>query len=57
MNLTNFVDGDVAKGERISGILQLQKKLMLNHPFVIRGASGAVDFELSGVELQNVSRQ
>jgi hypothetical protein len=51
------VDGDVAKGERISGILQLQKKLKLNHPFMVRGAGGLVDFQLSAVALQNVPNQ
>jgi hypothetical protein len=57
MNLKNFVDGDVAKGEKISGILQLQKKLKLDHPFMVRGAGGLVDFQLSNVTLQNVSNQ
>ena len=54
MNLKNFVDGDVAKGEKISGILQLQKKLKLNHPFIVRGTGGLVEFQLSGLALQNV---
>jgi len=57
VNLKNFVDGDVAKGEKISGILQLQKKLKLNHLFMVRGAGGMVDFQLSDVALQNVSNQ
>lgn len=57
MNLKNFVDGDVAKGEKISGILQLQKKLKLNHLFTVRGAGGLVDFELSSAALQNMSNQ
>ena len=57
MNLKNFVDGDVAKGEKISGILQLQKKLILDHLFMIRGAGGLVNFQLSGVALQKVSNQ
>jgi hypothetical protein len=56
-NLKNFVDGDVGKGEKISGILQLQKKLKLNHPFTVRGVGGLVEFQLSGVALQNVSNQ
>ena len=55
MNLKNFADGDVAKGEKISGILQLQKKLKLNHLFIVRGAGGIVDFKLSGAALQNMS--
>ena len=57
MNLKNFVDGDVAKGEMISGILQLQKKVKLNHLFTIRGAGGLVDFRLSDVALQNAFNQ
>jgi len=57
MNLKNFVDGDVAKGEKISGILQLQKKLKLNHLFMVKGAGGLLDFQLSAVALQNVSNQ
>ena len=57
MNIKNFADGDVAKGEKISGILQLQKKIKLNHLFMVKGAGGVVDFELSSVALQNVSNQ
>ena len=57
MNLKNFVDGDVVKGEKISGILQLQKKLKLNHLITVKGAGGLVAFELSAVALQNVSNQ
>jgi hypothetical protein len=54
MNIKNFVDGDVAKGEKISGILQLQKKVKLNHLFTVKGNDGLVDFELSGDALRNV---
>jgi hypothetical protein len=55
MNLENFVDGDVAKGEKISGILQLQKKVKLNHLFTVKGAGGHVYFELSRDALRTVS--
>jgi len=55
MNLGNFVDGSVAKGEKISGILQLQKKVRLNSLFTVRGAGGLVDFRLSNIALMNVS--
>jgi hypothetical protein len=55
MNLKNFLDGDVPKGEKISGILQLQKKLKLNHSFMVRNKGGQVEFQLSGAALQNVS--
>jgi hypothetical protein len=54
MNLKNFVDGSVAKGEKFSGILQLQTKLKLNHLFTIRGDGGQVEFKLSSVALMNV---
>ncbi len=55
MNLLNFVDGSVAKGEKISGILELQKKVKLNRLFTVRGAGGLVDFKLSSNALMNVS--
>jgi hypothetical protein len=54
-NLENFVDGVVAKGEKISGILQLQKALKLNHLFTVKGAGGLVYFELSSDALRTVS--
>ncbi len=54
MNLKNFVDGSVPKGEKLSGILQLQKKLKLDHLFTIRGAGGLVEFKLSNVALMSV---
>jgi hypothetical protein len=53
-NLTNFVDGDIAKGEKISGILQLQKRVKLDHLFTVKGAGGQVYFELSSNALRNV---
>lgn len=55
MNLKNFVDGSVAKGEKISGILELQKKVKLDRLFTVRGAGGLVDFQLSSIALMNVS--
>jgi len=55
MNLKNFVDGDVANGEKISGILQLQKKVKLAQLFTVKGAGGLVDFQLSSIALMNVS--
>jgi len=54
MNLENVVDGAVAKGEKISGILQLQNKLKLDHLFTVKGAGGLVYFELSSNALRNV---
>ena len=55
LNLGNFVDGSVAKGEKISGILQLQKKVRLNNLFTVKGAGGLVDFRFSNIALMNVS--
>jgi hypothetical protein len=55
MNLKNFVDGEVAKGEKISGILQLQQKVKLSQLFTVKGAGGLVDFQLSSTALMNVS--
>ena len=57
LNLGNFVDGSVAKGEKFSGVFQLQKKLKLNHLFAIRGAGGLVEFKLSSLALMNVSNE
>jgi hypothetical protein len=54
MNLKNFVDGDIAKGEKISGILQLQKKVNLSRLFAVKSTGGLVYFELSGEALRNM---
>lgn len=53
MNLENFVDGVVAKGKKISGILQLQNKLKLNRHFTVTSAGGRVNFKLSGDALRD----
>jgi hypothetical protein len=55
MNLENFADGAVAKGKKISGILQLQKKMKLDRLFMVKGAGGQVYFELSSNALRNMS--
>ncbi len=52
-NIKNFTPGNVAKGTRIDGILQLDQKLNLSHPFVIKGANNlAVEFKLTPEEVQ-----
>ena len=46
-NIKNFDGTKVAKGTRIDGILQLEKKLNLAHPFKIVGTNGSVEFKLT----------
>ena len=46
-NIKNFTDGAVTKGARIDGILEMEKKLDLKHPFKIKGSHSAVEFKLS----------
>jgi hypothetical protein len=55
-SIKNFAGGKVAKGERIDGILQLDKKLNLSHAFKIKSSHGSIEFKLSDAalkELQN----
>jgi len=47
LNIKNFSAGVVAKGNRIDGILQLDRKLDLSHPFKIKGGNTAVEFKLT----------
>ncbi len=47
LNIKNFDGTKVAKGTRVDGILQLDKKLNLAHPFKIVGAHGSVEFKLT----------
>jgi hypothetical protein len=56
LNIKNFGGGNVSKGQRIDGILQLDKKLDLSRAFTIKGAKSSIEFKLSDValkELQN----
>jgi hypothetical protein len=47
-SIKNFAAGTVAKGNRIDGILQLDQKLNLSHPFKIKGANNfSLEFKLS----------
>ena len=47
MNIKHFDGSTVTKGTRFDGLLQLDKKLDLNHPFKIKATSGSVEFKLS----------
>ncbi len=47
LNIKNFEGGNVAKGQRIDGILQLDKKLNLSHAFKIKGQNSSLEFKLS----------
>jgi hypothetical protein len=51
MNIKNFTSGNVAKGQMINGLIQLDRKLELTHPFSIKGNSGTVEFKLSDAAL------
>ncbi len=54
LNIKNFDGSKVIKGTRIDGILQLDKKLNLAHPFKIVGSHGSVDFRLSEEALKHI---
>jgi len=47
INIENFAGGKVAKGQGIKGILQLDQKLNLSRPFVIKGSQNQFEFKLS----------
>ncbi len=52
-NIKNFAAGSVAKGNRIDGIVQLDQKLNLAHPFTIKGANNlSVEFKLTPEAVQ-----
>jgi hypothetical protein len=53
-NIKNFADGAVAKGIRVDGILQLEKKLDLTHAFTIKGKDVSVDFKLDAGALKEL---
>jgi hypothetical protein len=54
-NIKNFADGDIAKGTRVSGIIQFDKKINLGKFFSIRNASGNVDFKFSDLALRTIN--
>jgi hypothetical protein len=47
INIKNFEGGKIARGERFSGLFQLDRKLDLTHAFKIVTARGTVEFKLS----------
>ncbi len=47
INIKSFEGGKLSKGDRFSGILQLDRKLDLTHPFKIIASHGTVEFKLS----------
>ena len=48
VNLKNLQAGPLAKGTRISGLIQLSQKINVAQPFVIKGAkSASAEFKLS----------
>jgi hypothetical protein len=51
-NIKNFASGNVAKGEMINGLIQLESKLEIAQPFTIVGSAGTVEFKLSDQALQ-----
>jgi len=53
-NIENFDGSNVAKGQKIKGILQLEKKLNLNRPFVIKSSSNKLEFKLSQQALRQM---
>jgi len=51
-NIKNFASGNVAKGEMINGLIQLESKLEVGQPFKIVGPAGTVEFKLSDQALE-----
>jgi|WetSurMetagenome_2_1015567.scaffolds.fasta_scaffold72739_3 hypothetical protein len=51
-NIKNFASGNVAKGQMINGLLQLESKLEIGQPFTIAGPSGTVEFKLTDQALE-----
>jgi len=52
VNIQNFTKGVVTKGQKIQGLLQVEKKLDLSHPFLIKGDQDSVEFKLSDSALK-----
>jgi len=55
LNIKNFETGNVAKGERINGIFQLEKKIDITHAFKIKGAHSTLEFKLSHAALKEMA--
>lgn len=54
VNVQNFAKGVVTKGQKIQGLLQLEKKLDLSHPFIIKGEQDSLEFKLSESALKSL---
>ena len=47
INIENFQGGNIAKGQRVKGLLQLDKKLNLARPFIIKSSQNQMEFKLT----------
>lgn len=56
-DINHFRSGVVAKGERINGILQFDRKVDLTHQFTIKSSKNSLKFKLSEEALQLMSQQ
>jgi len=60
VNIQNFTKGVVTKGQKIQGLLQVEKKLDLSHPFIIKGGQDfkggedSLEFKLSDSALKQL---
>ena len=54
INVQNFSKGVVTKGQKIQGLLQVEKKLDLSHPFLIKGEHDSLEFKLSDTALKQL---
>jgi hypothetical protein len=54
-NLKNFADGDIAKGEKISAIIQFDKKINAQKLFTVKNSDNLVDFKLTDNAIMNLN--
>jgi hypothetical protein len=47
MNIKNFTDGEIPKGEKISGIIQFDKQINYQKLFTVKNSVNMVDFKLT----------
>jgi hypothetical protein len=55
MNIKNFTDGEIPKGEKISGIIHFDKKLNFQRLFTVKNSVNMVDFKLSDNALMKLN--
>jgi hypothetical protein len=55
MNIKNFTDGEIPKGEKISGIIHFDKKLNFQKLFTVKNSVNMVDFKLSDNALMKLN--